>query len=240
MDRQTGVAIALRLIVACLLLLFGSSGCGANQATQPPGRPPTRHSVSQAEPGGDAHDPQEAALRRLLERKWGRCADKDGQVKLALPDRKNWKRVRFRGIDHFTGFRYGKAHRVVAAAFTVDMPPEAKVDSNRCMRRFETMARPQARSWKVTYEPIGSGGVKWRGQDLVVRFTEGHVETLFSRRKFSAAWVAYPAYPSACLIWGVAAQWKGHPELARQVRARFVAEGFGRTVTRTATKPYRH
>jgi hypothetical protein len=69
---------------------------------------------------------------------------------------------------------------------------------------------------------------------------DGHVDTLVSRRQFSAAWTAYPAYPDACLVLGMAAQWRGYPEVARQVRDRFIEEGFAEMKILTETKAFRH
>ena len=196
--------------------------------------------IPRAEPGGDAHDPHLAALTRLLEEGWARRLDKDRQVEIAMPDVHNWKRVRFRGIEHFVGFRYGKAHHALIGGFVVDMPDGARVTSERCLRRFETWARPQARYYDVQLEPIESGTIDWQGQQLVVHQVEGHVTTLLSRRQFSAAWTAYPAYPDACLVVGMAAQWREHPDKARAVRKIFVDFGLGETKIRTEHKPYRH
>jgi hypothetical protein len=175
----------------------------------------------------------------LLERPWGRRFDKDRQVRVPVPDHAHWKRVRFRGIDHFVGFRYGKRHHVVTAAFVVDMQDAYRNDSERCMRRFEAWGRPQARSWDVRLEPIEQSSSHWNGQQIVVHTVDGRVDTLLSRRHFSAAWAAYPAYPEACLVYGVAAQWFDQPELARRVRDRFVQEGFSAMLMLTDARPVR-
>ena len=195
--------------------------------------------MSRANPGGDAHDPHLAALQRELELGWARRRDERRQVEVPLPDARRWKRVHYRGIDHFLGFRYGNQHHVIAILFVVDMPPGERVDSQHCMRRFETLARPHLRQWELRLDPIGSTGTTWRrdGTKLVVRFVDGEVQTLVSRRQFAAAWVAYPAYPDACLIYGVGAQARGHLEEARQVRDRFIREGFSELVVRTETRP---
>jgi hypothetical protein len=225
--------------LAVVLCLIGVAGCGA-APRQPPGRPPTPASVTRAEPGGDADDPHQAALRRLATEGWARGADKDHQVEVALPDTVHWKRVRYRGIPHFVGFRYGKDHHVMVLAFVVEMPEDSPVTGERCLRRFEAEARPHVRTWEVKLDRVETVTTRWDRQPLPVHLVEGQVVSLLSRKEFSAAWVAYPAYPDACLVLGVAAQWQGQPELARQVRDRFVAEGFPETVILTATKPFRH
>jgi hypothetical protein len=161
-------------------------------------------------------------------------------VEIAMPDVHNWRRVRFRGVEHFVGFRYGKAHHALIGGFVVEMRDESKITSERCLRRFETWARPQARYYDVELEPIETRSITWQGQPLVVHQVEGSVQTLISRRQFSAAWTAYPAYPDACLVVGMAAEWRQHPDEARQVRESFVTFGFGETKIRTREKPYRH
>jgi hypothetical protein len=225
---------------AFVLFAHLATACAANPSRQPPGRPPTPASVSRKEPGGDAHDPHRAALQRLLDKRWRHRADKDRQLRVPVPDRRQWKRVRFRGIDHFVGFRYGKRHHALTAAFVVDMKDAPKNTSERCMRRFEAWGRPQARSWQVELRPIESATTEWNGQRIVVHWVDGHVDTLLSRRRFSAAWAAYPAYAEACVVYGVAAQWHEQPELARRVRDRFVGEGFSKLIPLTETTPYRH
>jgi hypothetical protein len=235
MLRRTGV----RRATALLCCLSGVTACAA-VPHQPPGRPPTPATVTRAEPGGDAADPHEAALRRQITLGWARAADKDHQVEVPLPDTLHWKRVRYRGIPHFLGFRYGKEHHVMVLAFVVDMPDGAPVTGERCLRRFETQARPQIKTWDVKLQPMEVSTTEWDGQRLPVHMVEGEVVSLLSRKEFSAAWVAYPAYPDACLVLGVAAQWQGHADLARQVRARFVEQGFPETVILTPNKPFRH
>src|SRR5690606_3693419 len=93
---------------AVVLLL--TAACGSSGVTQPPGAPPSPHTVTVAEPGGDAHDPHKAALERQLKEPWGARNDKDDQLHAPTPDWQNWKRVRYWGVDHFTGFRYGDDH----------------------------------------------------------------------------------------------------------------------------------
>src|SRR5687768_5050364 len=74
-------------------------------------KPPTPASVTVKEPGGDAEDKQGAALFRQLDEAWGLRNDKDDQLHVPLPDHQHWKRVRFWGVEHFVGFRYGGDHQ---------------------------------------------------------------------------------------------------------------------------------
>ena len=83
-------------------------GCGG--AAQPAGLPhaaPTPTSVSKDNPGGDADDPDKAALLRLLAEPLGALTDKFETLRAAFPDWPNWRRVRFIGYPLRAGFRYG-------------------------------------------------------------------------------------------------------------------------------------
>lgn len=216
-------------------------GCGGASSTprQPPGKPPTPVSVSVAEPGGDAHDPHEAALRRQLEAPWGARNDKDDQVHAPTPDWEHWKRVRYRGVDHFTGFRYGDDHHVIAVVFVQDVPEGTPVKSETCLRRFEQWGRPQIQIFDVKFGPFGVLHDKWRDQSIEVHTVDGEFASGFTKTKFSAAWTAYPAYPDACLIYAMAVPWRDQAELARKVRDRWATEGFRYMNPRTTEKPVR-
>jgi hypothetical protein len=221
---------------AALLLL---PACGSSVVHQPPGRSPTPSSVSVAEPGGDASDPHQAALRRQLASPWGYRTDKDEQIQVPLPDWEHWKRVRYWGIEHFVGFRYGKEHHAMAIVFVQDASSGEATDSRSCLRHFELWARPQLGPYDVKLQPASERKMAWRGQPTYVRSLDGSVSFGFSKRGFSAAWAAYPAYPSACLVYAIAVPWDTQPELARRVRDRWLSEGFGQIVTLTAERPYR-
>src|SRR5712675_1924385 len=93
-------------LVACFGLAAVATGCSST-VHAPPGAPPTPKSVTHDHPGGDAADPNEAALQRQLDERWGYQEDKDGQLRIPLVDWKNWERVRYWVFDHFVGFKYG-------------------------------------------------------------------------------------------------------------------------------------
>lgn len=229
------------VVVPCAVALLGTMACGssAQVQTQPPGRPPKPATVTVAEPGGDAHDPHLAALDRQLGEPWGERNDKDDQIYLPLPDAGHWKRVRYWGVEHFLGFRYGDDHYAVAVAFVQTLPAGASNDSRACIKRFEGWARPQTKGHDVDLGPIGVRESKWRDQPLTIKFVDGHADVGFSRRSFSAAWAAYPAYPDACLVFAVAVPWREQPEAARRVRDRFLTEAFERVRPLTPSAPVR-
>lgn len=191
-------------------------------------------------PGGDAPDQHEAALRRLLLEPWGARNDKDDQVHAPTPDWEHWKRVRYYNVEHFTGFRYGKDHHAIGIVFIQKMPPGTPVKSELCLREFEAWGRPQIKSIDVKFGPFSQKLSRWRDQTLVIQSVDGRVNWGFAAIEFSAAWAAYPAYPDACLIYAVALPWRGHADLARAVRDRWVTEGFVFMHPLTEQVPYRH
>ena len=220
-------------------LLAGATACGPGVVRQPPGRPPTPKSVTVAEPGGDAADPHRAALLRVLHARWGRRVDKDGQLLTPLPDWKNWKRVRYWGVHHFTGFRYGDEHHVIAIVFVKPVPEGVTPTADVCMERFVEWARSRIKNFDVKLSPIERKDAHWRGKPMDVETVDGNVDFGFSHHRFSAAWATYPAYPDACLIYAIAVPWRGQKDVARELRDRFVAEGFSRMRPLTKKAPHR-
>jgi len=174
------------LAVSCAVVLLGTAACGSSAVTQPPGKPPSPTSVTVADPGGDAHDPHAAALQRQLDAPWGARNDKDDQLHAPTPDWEKWKRVRYWGVEHFTGFRYGDDHHVIALAFVQDVEPGDETDSRRCLRRFESWVRPQIKNFEVKLGPVGVRETGWRDQKVLVQFVDGWVDTSFVERTFFA------------------------------------------------------
>lgn len=207
---------------------------------QPPGRPPTPASVTRNEPGGDADDPHRAALERMLAEPWGTRKDRDDQVVAPLTDAPKWRRIRYYGFNHLTGFRYGKAYHAVGAIAVQDLPAGTPVRSETCLAEFESWARPQLKGFDVRFEPFRTKLARWRDQPLVIQSMDGWVSWGLSSTEFSAAWAAYPAYKDACLIYAIAVAWRDSKDLAQKVRDRYVAEGFPSLEALTEEKAYRH
>ena len=239
------------LVIALGALL--AAGCVANAAqpsvpaphAQPqqsstPLVPPTPNSVTRDEPGGDAPDPHAAALVRQLSEPWGKRSDKDYQVHVPLTDRPHWKRVRFTGVDHLAGFRYGKDGHAVTLVVVQALEPGDALTSRSCLRRFELWARPQLNAYDVRLESTTERKITWRSGEVFIRLAEGAVNFGFSRRQYSTAWAAYPAYPRACLVYAIAIPWDTQPGLAQRVRDRWVREAFEQVETLTPEPPYRH
>ncbi|MEN9580347.1 MAG: hypothetical protein RJA70_3356 [Pseudomonadota bacterium] len=220
-----------------LVLVVSASACAG--VTQPPGVPPSPSSVTRAQPGGDAHDPHQAALRRQLEQPWHFRLDRDQQLRVPLADSDHWKRVRYWVIDHFTGFRYGEDFHAVNIVIVQDAPHGAPDDPAACIRQIEKWARPQLMGFGVQMGPVSATEGVWRGRSVPVRMADAFVDFGFGRTRLSTAWAAYPAYPGACLVFGIAIPWREQPELARQVRARWIREAVPLLEPLTKKRPYR-
>lgn len=221
------------------LAVSGATACGPGVVREPPGRPPTPASVTVAEPGGNAADPNLAALDRVVTGRWGLRDDKDHQLLVPLPDWRKWRRVRYWGVHHFTGFRYGDSHHVIAIVFVKPVPEGVTPDADACMERFVSWARSRIRNFDVKLTPIERKDARWHHKQMDVETVDGNVDFGFSHHPFSAAWATYPAYPDACLIYAIAVPWRGHKEIAQEVRDRFVAEGFWRMRPLTKMAPHR-
>lgn len=242
-----------RLLGALGAASFLAWGCGAGSAPQPaqrpvvasasspapPERPPTPASVSVKEPGGDAPDPHAAALWRQLTEPWGARNDKDDQLHVPTPDWEHWKRVRYWGVEHFSGWRYGDDHHVAAAAVLLDVERGAPHTSELCLQRFDAAAVPKAKRLGVSIAQRRVVTRRWRDKPLFVEVADGWIDSGFSRKHYSAAWGAYAAYPDACLIYFAAFAWRDQEALAKRARDRWVEEGFSRVNPLTPTRPYR-
>ncbi|MEZ4373315.1 MAG: hypothetical protein R3B07_21005 [Polyangiaceae bacterium] len=238
-DARTGLMWAHGVGVVVLALMLSACG-GGGGARQPPGAPPKPASVSVAEPGGDAHNPHRAALERLLEAPWGSRNDKDDQIHAPTPDWENWKRVRFFGVKHFTGFRYGDDHHVMALLFVQPVPAGESTDSRSCMKRFEAWGWPKVEAFEVGLSPLRTKRREYRGKPMLVKSVDGYVDLGLERKFFSGAWAAYPdVYPDACLIYAVAIPWRDEEALAKKLRDRWVLEGFQRMHPLTKDMPVR-
>jgi len=113
-------------------VLFVATACAKPAApTQPAGAPPTPKTVTAANPGGDANDPEFAALDRLAKEQWGFQRDFWNTLHIPLVDWKNWQRTRITGNPTRASFRYGKQHYAVATIWYT--PIEGANDPEACM-----------------------------------------------------------------------------------------------------------
>jgi hypothetical protein len=215
-------------------------GGGAQAPKQTHASTPTPSSVTTVkEPGSDAADAHAAALERLASAPWGTRNDRDGQVNVPLPDSDNWKRVRYFGVEHYVGFRYGDDHHAMVIAFTRPLPAGTPMKSDTCMRSFEAWGLPQTHPFDVKFSPFETSLGKWQGKILESRAVDGRLNFAFTASDFSGAWAAYPAYADGCLVLAVAVPWRDHRQLAQKLRDRWVSEGFPLMVVASDARPER-
>ncbi|HVU04834.1 MAG TPA: hypothetical protein VHE30_23950 [Polyangiaceae bacterium] len=221
-----------------LLLAVTVTACGSTPQHVAPGAPPTPASITMEHPGGDAADPDEAALLRQVHERWGFQEDKDAQLRIPLVDWQNYERVRYWAIDHFVGFKYGSDFNALNSVFILDVK-DGPIDSDSCFVRAEKWAHPQIKSFDIKLGEQRMSEARWRGTTVRVMSVDGYLDWGLERRKFSAAYAVYPAYEDACLVFGFAVPWGEHEDLAKQVRDRWAKEGVPRLVPLTKTRPYR-
>lgn len=215
----------------CLLLvpLLLTTAC-ANKpvvATQPPGSPPTPKSVTAANPGGDANDPEFAALTRIAQEPWGFRRDFWNTLHVPLVDWKNWQRTRILSNPTRASFRYGKENHAVATIWYT--PMEGANDPDACLAKFLDYATPIAETNGIRVSDrqrvrlTQSIGAEVR--PIVVELLSGRLDSLIGRNDYVGAVAAYQSFPGTCLVEGFAVVATNHPELAKQIRDRWVAEG---------------
>src|SRR4051812_4145934 len=140
-----------------LLLLPLLGGCGTTAPTRPPGVSPTPVTVTKSNPGGDAADPELAALERLAAEPWGSRRDHWNTLKVPLLDWKNWRRVTFWGHPLRAAYRYGDEHYAITTVWYSAV--EGPNDPDACLARFLEYAVPIARSFHVKLgEPLLTRG----------------------------------------------------------------------------------
>jgi hypothetical protein len=183
--------------------------------------------------------PHALALRAMLDGKFQKREDRDGQVRVDLPDAANWKRVRFSLLDHWVGFRYGKSPDALAIALLEPTMKGERVDGRACMRKTEEHARPLLAAFDVQLTDLVNSSIQWRDERVLVRTASGGVDYGFGARYFAVAWVSYPAYKDACLTLGIAIPWDGEQKLASEVRDRWVKSGLESLEAVTEMHPVR-
>lgn len=220
----------------CLLLvsvLFVATACAKPAApTQPAGAPPTPKTVTAANPGGDANDPEFAALDRLAKEQWGFQRDFWNTLHIPLVDWKNWQRTRITGNPTRASFRYGKQHYAVATIWYT--PIEGANDPEACMAKFIDYASPAADAYGI--QVMSRERLRMTqsvGADVLpisVELLTGRVDTLLLHNDYLGAIIAYQSFPGTCLVEGFAVVATHHPTLAKQIRDRWVSEGATRLV----------
>jgi hypothetical protein len=233
-----------------LVLAAATAACSTAAPSAP--RPVTAASPpkddgksAQGGQGGDAHS---AALEQLRVAAIAARPDKQNSVLVPLPDAEHWMRVRFLTVPSLVGFRYGKEHHAIVAAFVTHV--DDNTVTGACNKSFEGWAQPWIDAFEVDVKHEAPSAFPWTVPsaptpapaprtiaivDIDPVFAK--TATVLSRESYAAAWAAYPAWSGACLVVGVAIPARDDETRARQVRDRFVAEVFPKLQVTTAIEP---
>lgn len=220
--------------VATATAFFALTACST--ATPPPlnvkAAPPPKDDGKPSE-GGEGGVEHAAALEQLRTAALGPRDDKQGSVRMALPDPASWTRVKFWGVKSLVGFRYGKGHHAIAGAFVTHVP-DNKVD-HACNKSFEDWAKPMVQAFEVEmkYEPPTA--FSWQDKQqpktvapyiIGVDSLNAKTATLAVRDEYAAAYAVYPVWDNACLVVGVGIPTRDDLARAKSARDRFVKEVF--------------
>lgn len=223
---------AVMALFAALPLAI-ASGCGGGSAPAPaqaaqaaPPKPPTPKSVTRANPGGDADDPEKAALERLLNEPFGFRKDRWNTLRVPLVDWKNWKRVRIWGHPTRATYRYGDDHRAIDTVLYT--PSDGPSDLASCLAKFTEYASTTAQAYGVRMsEPQlikMNQPVEDQQKPMLVELREGSIDSLLAVNDYVGALAVYPSFPGTCLVRGFAVVATNHRDLALKVRDRWVRE----------------
>jgi hypothetical protein len=214
-------------LLALLALAATASACSSSSSAahlQVPASPPPKDDGKAAQSargsgGGEAHA---AALEQLKVAPLQPATDKQGSVRFMLPDAPNWTRVKFWGLQSLVGFRYGKDHHAIVAAFVTHVADNGVAGA--CSSSFETWAQPWVEAFDVELSHEPPRAFVWNRSiaDIDVLFAK--TATLASRDSYAAAYGTYPVWKNACLVVGIAVPSHEDEARARDVRDRFAAE----------------
>ena len=229
MRRDLGMATGVVLLAA-----LGGAGCSSSTQTAPRvvlAAPPPRDDGKAAE-GGKGGSEHSAALEQLKIGATDGRVDKQNTVRVPLPDAEHWTRVRFWGVPSLVGFRYGKDHHAIVAAFVTHV--DDNTAQGACNKSFEALATPMMEVFdvEVKHEPPVAvmwhkvpGGASIAPVPVDIDSVTAKTATVASREVYAASYAIYPVWgKSACLVVGVAIPARDDEARAVQVRDRFAKE----------------
>ena len=216
---------ALAGILALATLGSAASGCAARAPLKPPGEPPTPKTITRENPGGDAADPERAALERLDHAAWGVRRDRFGSLLVPLLSAPDWTRVKLWGYPTRAAYRFGDEHYGVVAIWY--QLAEGKDDPESCLDRFLEAGRVAVDAYGVQATKMPRVRTVMRGsaRPMVIQSIDASVESILSSGKYAGAVASYSTWPGRCLVQGFVVVATEHAELARRIRDRWVREG---------------
>src|SRR5262245_31209716 len=223
-----------------LTTLLGVVGCASkNVPVQPPGKPPTPKSVTVANPGGDAADPELAALQRLASEPWGHRTDRFLTLRVPLVDWRHWQRVKLWGHPTRAAFRYGDEHYAVVSVWYT--PVEGDNDPETCLKRFVAEATPVAEAYGVRVSDTkiihAEQTIYGERRPIVIKSMDGSLDTLVASNDYVGGLAAFQSWPGTCLLEGFAVIATNHRDVALKIRDRWIKErgvtalGWGQNLT---------
>jgi len=226
--------------------MAGCSGPATSTANLQVAAAPPPHDDGKAAEGGSGGSSHAAALEQLKVGVAEGRVDKQASVRVPLPDAPHWMRVKFWGVPSLVGFRYGKEHHAIVAAFVTHVDDNAA--SGACAKGFEAYATPWIDAFEVDLTHDAPSAFMWRAKQGRGAPQEApalvDVDTIFAKtatlaqhESYAAAYAAYPAWKGACLIVGVAVPSRDDEPRARAVRDRFAKEILPRVEVLTAEEP---
>jgi hypothetical protein len=226
------------LLPTWLVAIAALGGCtAAGPPKQPPGLPPAPETVTLKEPGGDAENPEIAAIDRLGVEAWGPRVDRRDSVLVPHPDPNNWKRVKFKLIPSWTGFRYGDKHHGISTLYMRPSPVPGEPTSEQCIIDFEKWGRELANKFEAKLTDADTTKIRWQGKDITVRAREGSATILFyGTRAYAVTYAAYPVW-GGCAVLGYGFPMKESAEAAKRTRDRFAKEAFQQFGVKKKDKP---
>lgn len=218
----------MRSTAFLLVISAAAIGCGGSgQPSRPPGLPPTPESVTRANPGGDAADPEQAALERLHKQPWGYRKDRFNTLRVPLSDWKKWRRVRIWSHPTRVTYRYGDDHFAVTTVLY--NPTAGRDDPDSCLDEFWKKNLPLADAYGVR---LGDTQLLRTTQDadgelkpMVIKVIDGSVDSVFASDDYVGAVAVYQSWPGTCLVHAFAVKATEHRDLALKIRDRWVSEG---------------
>jgi hypothetical protein len=233
MSRNRAGKCACAVTLTCAALAAGgAAGCSTgtgNATAQSPysspkvvlAAPPPKDdgTASQGGAGGASHS---AAMEQLKIAKLTPRVDKQNSMTIPLPDAEHWTRVKFWGVPSLVGFRYGKEHHALVAAFVTHVDDNAQPGA--CTKSFEGWAQPWVDSFDVDVKHEPPIAVIWKRQVVDVDSVVARTATMLEHETYAGTYAAYPVWQNACLIVGVAVPAREDEVRAREVRDRFAKE----------------
>lgn len=212
-----------------LTALLGAVGCASNAVPPvkpPPPRPPTPKSVTLENPGGDADDPELAALQRLAAEPWGYKKDRYNTLIVPLIDWRHWQRVKLWGHPTRAAYRYGDEHYAVIGIWYT--PTDGDNDPDTCLKKFLAEATPPAEAYGVR---VGETKLIHTDQTIdgeerpvVIKVMDGSLESLFGSNEYVGGLAAFQSWPGTCLLEGLAVVSTKHRDVALKIRERWLKE----------------